>query len=137
MPRIVRWFVKTAFVYLAAALVVGLLESASRAGLIAGLPPGIRPVSVHFLVVGWVSQLIFGIALWMFPKFSQDQPRGPEWAAWATYACLNAGLLLRAVAEPQAPGGGVWGGLLVASAVLQWAAGLLFIVPAWRRVRIR
>ena len=42
----------------------------------------LRPVYLHFLFIGWVSQLIMGVGYWMFPKYSKDKPRGSEKLGW-------------------------------------------------------
>jgi hypothetical protein len=99
----------------------------------------LTPIYFHLLMVGWVTQLIFGVALWMFPKFSAAQPRGNERLGWATFWLLNVGLLLRVIGEPLVvlqPETAA--GLLVAlSAVLQWLAGMGFVLNTWPRVRER
>jgi hypothetical protein len=139
MPPLTRWFIKIALIYFVAALLVGVLLMLR---LVVALPPivgALAPVYVHLLMVGWVTQLIFGVAFWLFPKFSQERPRGYEPLGWATFGLLNVGLLLRAVGEPvQAfwPGPG-WGWLLAASAVLQWLAGMAFVLNTWRRVKVK
>jgi hypothetical protein len=137
MPRVTRVYIKTALAYFVAALAVGLLNAARDL-----LPPlpllgGTSPVYLHLFMVGWVTQLIAGVAYWMFPKYSRALPRGHDGLAWATYALLNAGLLLRVVAEPSilAQPESVWGSLLVASAILQWAGGLAFVANTWPRVK--
>ena len=73
MPLIVRWYLKTSLVYLVAALLVGIASSSQG---LAPIPTGLGPVFIHLLVVGWITQLIFGVALWMFPKQSNASPRG-------------------------------------------------------------
>jgi hypothetical protein len=135
MPRVVRWFLKTALVYFAAALLLNI--GLSFSGSASFLPPGLQPVYLHLLVVGWVTQLILGVAIWMFPKYSQAYPRGKEWLNWAIYLLLNSGLLLRAVAEPAivVERAQLWSYLLAASALLQWAAGMLFAGMIWPRVK--
>ena len=73
----------------------------------------------------------------MFPRRSQEKPRGSEILGWATYGLLNLGLLLRGVGEPLhalQPAAG-WGWLLALSAVWQWLAGLAFVLNTWRRVK--
>lgn len=138
MPPLSRAFIKTALVYFVAALLVGV-AGALQAGREL-LSPGVAalgPVHVHLLVVGWITQMIFGVAYWMFPKNSQTDPRGFEWVGWATYALLNVGLLLRVLAEPmhaRLPRAG-FGWLLVLAAVLQWLAAVAFVANTWRRVR--
>ncbi len=137
MPTLVRWYIKTALVFLIAGLVVGVIQAIG--GPLAQLTAGLTPVYYHLLMVGWVTQLILGVAIWMFPKFSQAQPRGDEKLAWATYILLNLGLLLRVVGEPldSLYAGAGWGILLVISAVLQWSGGVLIIGNLWRRVKLR
>lgn len=124
-------------VYFVAALWLSL---ALAARAMVSLPPFIAalgPVYFHLFLVGWVTQLIFGVAYWMFPKLSKERPRGSETLAAATIALLNTGLLLRAVAEPlnSLHPGAIWGWLLVLSAILQWLAGLGFVVNTWGRVK--
>ena len=132
MPVLTRWFIKTALAYFVAALIVGVVQAA-RGGV------GIDPVHVHLLVVGWITQMIFGVAYWMFPKYSKEVPRGSDRLAIASYVCLNAGLLLRVVAEPalaRHPGTG-FGPVLALAAVLQWLGGMAFVANTWARVRER
>ena len=139
MPLLTRWLIKTSLIYLALGLLAGVWQAVGAALPAIWAPPGLRVVMVHLLAVGWLTLLIFGVALWMFPKFSQQKPRGPEWLGWAGYGLLNAGLVLRlawhiAAAEPAAS---IWGWALVASAVLQWLGGLAFAAAAWGRVKVK
>lgn len=139
MPPLTRWFLKTALVYFVAALLLGALLAGR--GVLA-LPPlfnTLTPVYYHLLMVGWVTQLIFGVVFWMFPKYSATLPRGSERLGWASYWLLNAGLVLRAAAEPWqtlAPAA-LPGWALATSAVLQWLAGLAFVANTWPRVKER
>ncbi len=139
MPPLTRWFVRSALVYLIAALVAGGLIALQTALPRLAVPAGLSPVYLHLFMVGWVSQLIFGVIYWMFPKFSKEQPRGSETLGWATYALLNIGLILRAIGEPlqamQPEGGTGW--LLAVSAILQWLAGMAFVANTWARVKER
>lgn len=132
MPLLTRTFIKTAMLCLALALVLGI-------ALALGVTNGLFPVYIHLLVFGWLTQLIFGVVFWMFPKFSAEKPRGSETLGWWTYVLLNLGLLLRAITEPiHANQPNVLSGwMLVLSAVLQFQAGLLFVVNSWGRVRER
>jgi hypothetical protein len=125
MPPLTRWFVKLSLVYFVAALAGGVWQAA-------GGPLWLTPITIHLLVVGWVTGMIFGVAYWMFPKFSSEQPRGASGLAVASFVLLNLGLLLRVAAEPLAVG---W--LLVTSAVLQWLGAVAFVVNTWPRVKGR
>jgi heme/copper-type cytochrome/quinol oxidase subunit 1 len=126
-------------IYLVAALLLGVLVE-GRIPL--SLAPGLnvlRLVYFHLFTVGWVTQLIFGVIYWMFPKAFQGRPRGSEGLNWATFGLLNMGLILRVIGEPLGAlrPEAIWGWLLALSALLQWLAGLLFVLNAWARVRVR
>lgn len=133
MPILTRWFLKAALVYLVLALCAGILLALPGDILISGL----FPVYIHTLAFGWLTQLIFGVALWMFPKYSSAQPRGHEWLGWATFILLNIGLTLRVIFEPLhgiSPSTfSSW--MLVIAAVLQWLSGLAFVANTWTRVK--
>ncbi len=139
MPTLSRYFIKTALIYFVLALLVGLLLSAPQ---VFGLPASVaavRPTYLHLLVVGWLTQLIFGVVYWMFPKFSKENPRGNEKVAWGVYVLLNVGLIFRAIGEPlmvlQPQANAGW--MVVLSAILQFAAGWAFIFNTWPRVKER
>lgn len=136
MPPLTRWFVKTSFVYLALALLTGLLMEMQSALKLTALA-GLFPVYIHLFVLGWLTQLIFGVVFWMFPKHSAETPRGSETLGRWTYALLNAGLLLRAFAEPMnsTQPNAFSGWILVISSVIQFLAGLLFVINSWGRVK--
>lgn len=136
MPKLSRYFVKAALIYLVlGAAIAGL--ALSGAG---GLPPALlalRPLAWHLLTVGWATQLIFGVAFWMFPHAAGGPPRGDERLAWLSFWTLNVGLLLRAVGEPltalrPSPTLAL---LLPLSATLQLAGVAVFVLLAWPRVR--
>lgn len=130
MPLLTRTLIKTAMVYFSIALLLGILM-AVRAST------GMFPVYIHFLVFGWLTQLIFGVIYWMFPKYSKQTPRGHESLGWITYGALNLGLVLRAIAEPihAVQATQLSGLVLVLSAILQWLSGLTFVANTWARVK--
>jgi hypothetical protein len=139
MPLLTRWFIKSGLVYLVGALLMAALMLARSVFDLPGWVAVLRPVYLHLLMVGWVTQLIMGVAYWMFPKYSKEQPRGSEWLGWAVYALLNSGLIMRAVTEPLVtlhPEMKL-GGLLAASAILQLLAGWGFVINTWPRVKER
>ena len=113
------------------------------AGLLIGALPPLTafagPAYVHMLVVGWITQMIFGVAYWMFPKYSAEQPRGGDAIAIATFALLNIGLVLRVIAEPVRAWrpGLLPGSLLVVAGIAQALAGIGFAISTWPRVKVR
>lgn len=110
---------------------VGVAQpSLTAAGLI------LWPTYVHLLVVGWLTQLIFGVAYWMFPRPRAAASPWTERLGWVAYGCLNAGLLLRALAEsgPISVFRGEW---FLISGLFQLVAGWAFVIATWPRVRAR
>ena len=135
MPPLTRWFLRSALVYLVVSLLVAVALAAPHGAALDAL----LPVYVHLFMVGWVTQTIFGVAYWMFPRLSSEAPRGSERLALVTYVTLNAGLIARAIAEPMAtlrphP---LWTEALVGSALLQWIGVLAFAVNTWAQVKAR
>lgn len=139
MPPQTRWHIKSAFVYFAAAMTLGVFLSLGAVMQISRWIAYLSPVFVHLIMVGWVTQMIIGVIFWMFPIVNRAKPRGSEGLAWATYVLLNIGLILRVLCEPlnAANPGGLWGWGLVASAVFQWLAAVFFVYNSWPRVKER
>ena len=134
-----RYFIRTALLFLLAAFLVGGLVLINQGLALDGRIGLLLPVFYHLLMVGWVTQLICGVALWMFPPHSREQPRGDQRLGWFTYAALNSGLLLRVVFEPlQALWRAPWiGWALALSALLQVLAIWAFVAAIWPRVKGR
>ena len=139
MPRLTQWYLRAALLYLVLALLTGAILAART---ILGLPSYVvklQPVFFHLFMVGWVTQLIFGVVYWMFPKYSSDRPYRSEVIAWSTFLTLNLGLLMRAFVEPllssaKAP---LVDWLSVLSALLQLMSGIGFVFNTWSRVKAR
>ena len=132
MPTITRWFIKAALVSLVLGLAAGIWQQVANTA-------GMFPVYLHLLTFGWLTQLIFGVAIWMFPMYSKEHPRGPEWLGWSIFVALNLGLLLRVIFEPlqslSPTTFGAWA--LVAAAILQWYSGMRFAAAVWKRIRTK
>lgn len=123
--------------YLLIGLVAGALYWLNNAWSFWKPFTALNPIYIHLLVVGWLTQLIYGVIYWMFPIISRTDMRGDPRQAWAALITLNLGLILRALAEP-------WRALepnsvnqagLIASAIFQVAAGYLIVLVCWPRVR--
>lgn len=139
MPVLSRWFIKTAFVYFALGMIMGM---ALLLQPVFGLPNAIqslRPVYLHFIFIGWVTQLIMGVGYWMFPRYTREKPRGDVWLAWFVYAMLNLGMIFRTVGEPLImldPLGGM-GWVVAAASTFLLFAGWGYIVLVWGRIKER
>lgn len=139
MPPLTRWHIKSALIYLAAAMTLGVALALGAVVEMPGWLVYLSPAFFHLIMVGWVTQLIFGVIFWMFPIVSKARPRGSERLGWATYILLNVGLLLRVLCEPMNAVNprGPWGWGLVLSALFQWLAAVFFVFNAWPRVKER
>lgn len=150
MPTTSRIFIKASVIYLILGAVLGALFLVNHwVPLVPGLLT-LRSSHVQFLVVGWLTQLIVGVAWWLFPPLASGlnpgdiQPvrrgqaqRGSEPLFWATFVLLNIGILLQAVFEPAYR----WSRLELfrfltgISGLFLLAAALAFVLNMWGRVR--
>lgn len=137
MPTIVRWFIKSSLIYLILALSSGTVLAFERLLNIPGSIPQLTPVFIHLLTFGWLTQLIMGVSIWMFPKYTKEMPRGSDTLNLATYITLNTGLIMRVVGEPMNALHPfvIWGWVLVLSAMLQLSAGAIYVINIWGRVK--
>lgn len=109
------------------------------AGAVATISPSmaaIRPTWIHLITVGWLTQLIFGVALWMFPR-PRTEPAKAGTLGWVGFWLLNAGLLLRIVGEPMRGFTASGAAILPISALLQLVAVASLLWALWPRVRAR
>ena len=137
MPKLARWAMRAAFIYLVLGAAGAVLYWTNV--LWPWWPPlsAVSPTYLHLIVVGWLTQMIFGVIYWMFPVISKAHPRGDGRIGWATFICLNAGLIARVSCEPwraMQPNTANALGLLL-SALLQVAAAMAFVWVSWARVR--
>lgn len=141
MPFETRLFVKAGLLWLLATFAFGAYMLAAKA-LGMAIPPGGAVVHSHMGFVGWLVNLVIGIALWFLPvnraRFKDNRGRYP--IAWVrvVFVLLNGGLLLRILAEPlfdSALYPRQSAAALLISAVMQLLAIITFIVIAWSRVR--
>jgi len=70
MPRLTRWYLRAAMLHLGGALVFGVLLQVRAMRAAHPVVVVLFPTLLHLLVVGWITQVIFGVAYWMFPRYS-------------------------------------------------------------------
>ncbi len=131
MPLITRLFLKTGLVYFLGSLIIGILLQFPSIGI-----PNLVPLFWHMLMLGWITQIIFGISVWMFPGRKKVESFINQRWSWLTYGFLNTGLILRIVSEPLivTSGSAVWKMLIIISAVTQFLAVVFYVVEIWPRV---
>jgi len=125
MPRVAAWFVRASLCHLVGGFVLGALLLASK-GM--ALPAGIwalRSVHIEMLLVGWVIQLVLGVAIWIFPRFVlRQRSRRSEVTAWLAFALLNLGVVLVCLGDTTAAAG----------RLTELAAAASFAIHLWGRV---
>jgi len=137
MPTLARWLIKTALLHLVASLLLGGVRALQGSGWLPGDPAALWLSQLHLLTVGWITQLIFGVAYWLFPKPREGLDPWWDRVVWIGYAALNAGLVLRVLVEPSGGSAVMQAWSLGLAAVLQWTAGLCFVAHVWIRVRTK
>jgi hypothetical protein len=132
MPTLTRWFLRAAIFNLVLGLALALVLSIPSLDL----SPGWHPVYIHLLVMGWATQMIFGVAYWMFPRRTPLDLTVFDWIGWTCFASMNIGLLFRAIAEPilAVRSSEQASELLVLAALLQLTSVVAFVIQAWPRV---
>lgn len=137
MHTIVRRFIKTAIGFLVVGLVLGGWMIARRELWNAPPSPYLVSAHTHALFVGFVMELILGMALWLFPRPAKDDERYSSRAVSASYWLLTLSTAGRVAGEVARP--------LVDVVALRWfvvlcglgqiAAMLLFFNAMWSRIR--
>src|SRR5690625_5236200 len=136
MPRITRLFIKSGIIHFLAASILALM---------AELPDDstgtlLLPVYRHMIVIGWTTQVIMRVSIWIFPRKQRGKRKEETFAANAAFWCLNIGLVLRFLTEPFLPFyfNESWIVLvIVLSSLLQITAIGFYTAEIWPRVRPR
>ncbi|MFD2532988.1 hypothetical protein [Gracilimonas halophila] len=131
MPLITRLFIRSGLIFFLIALLTGVSSQAEILNF-----DGITPLFWHSLMVGWITQIIMGVSMWMFPgRIKEESFKNQKWG-WLTFGFLNLGLGLRFISEPfvNTSNADIWKVLLVISALFQLMAVLFYVREIWPRV---
>lgn len=88
------------------------------------------PLHIEFLLIGWIVQLVFSVAFWIFPRFGIAPKRGRTSLAWLALGLLNAGVLIVSVANLFSKT--QW---ILFGRILEALAVMIFAVYLWGRVK--
>lgn len=134
MPLASVWLIRLALLHFVSAAVIGSLYLAFKG---AGWFPFValwRMTHVEQMLVGWMVQLVMGVAWWILPRTGDIARGGAARSAefiWLVLVLVNAGVLLAALGTIA----GFPTGLTTAGRVLEAMAALLFASLAWNRQR--
>src|SRR5215831_21325801 len=99
MSPLVRRYIKTSFVFLAAGLVVGLYVVIAQFVFDTYPSRLLVTTHTHLLLVGFMLMMIMGVATWMFPRPARDDTRYRPALAETVYWIITVSTALRAIAE--------------------------------------
>jgi heme/copper-type cytochrome/quinol oxidase subunit 1 len=137
MHSLVRRYLKTAILFLAAGLIIGGWMMVERE--LGERFPSQYATSAHThaILVGFVMMMILGVALWLFPRPAREDGRYQPRVAEAAYWLLTIGTSTRVAGELSR----IW----ISSLPLRWLivlasfaqiAGIgLFFYTMWSRIR--
>lgn len=137
MHSLVRKYIKMAFLFLAAGLLVGLYLSIGEYIADFPLSPMLVTAHVHLLLVGFMMMMILGVAQWMFPRPEREDVRYSPHVAEAVFYTLTAGVLLRTLGEMFSAfsTASALPTLIVSGSVLEVLAVFVFFYNMWTRIR--
>lgn len=129
MPKLSAYFLRAALVSLCLGFTLGALLLWNKGAPLHPLIWRLLPGHMEFLLMGWMVQLAFGMAYWILPRWQAS--RGNTRPAWFTFALLNVGVLLVAVA----PYAGSVRWVLPLGRLLEMLAAAAFAIHAWPRAK--
>ena len=136
MPKVTRWFIKAGILYFITGVFLAVIAEIPAFG--AG--PLLLPVYWHMLVMGWITQTIMGVSIWMFPRKHRDKQEREKLLCWLAFGLLNTGLILRFLFEPFLSitmGNYAINLLIVVSSVFQVLAIVAYILEILPRLQPR
>lgn len=137
MHSLVRRYIKTAIAFLALGLAIGVWMIVRRELYSAYATPFETSAHTHALLVGFVMEMILGVALWLFPRPEKGNVRYSPRAAEAAYWLLTVGTAARVAGELARPFSVslVLRWLIVLCGIAQTVGLLLFFHTMWPRIR--
>ncbi len=131
MPRISVWLIRASLVHLLAGALLGAAYLAFKA---VGWPPSAAsglPAHQEALLVGWMVQLVIGVAFYILPRPPGTDLGEAGRLMWLVFWLLNLGVLVAALGgDPALPS---W--LVLVGRLAESAAVVLFARHAWFRQR--
>lgn len=131
MPLITRLFIKSGLFFFLVSLLIGIASQTKALSFSA-----IVPLFWHTLMLGWITQIIMGVSMWMFPGRTKEESFQNQKWGWIAYIFLNTGLVLRILSEPFVDTSAleIWKILLAISAVFQFVGVSSYVFEIWPRV---
>ena len=132
MPPTIQWYVRTALLYILVSAALGVWYQLEQWRPVFGAHPYLIVVHVHLALMGGVIQMIMGVALWMFPKPAEGDPRWKPGRFELVYWLFVLGVVGRSTGEivreySLARG---WNLLVFGASCIEVLAVLVFVVSS-------
>lgn len=131
MPRVSVWFIRASLLHLLSGAALGAAYLAWKAYEWFPFAVSLRQVHVEQMLVGWLVQLVVGVAFWILPRPEGRDPGAYSGQMWVIFGLLNAGVLAAALGSSAA----LPDALGLAGRAAEAAAAALFLIHAWHRQR--
>jgi cbb3-type cytochrome oxidase subunit 1 len=137
MYTLVRRFIKTGIAFLFSGLALGAWLLVRRELMGVWPHPHLVSAHAHAVFVGFVLFLIFGVALWLFPRAAKDDTRYSPARIEAAYWILAVSTAVRFVTEAARAWSesGVLAWLVVLGGLGQVVGAALYFWTMWTRIR--
>ncbi len=131
---------KTSLLYLIIGIIIGLLMFLPYQIKELSWTYNLRVVHTHLILVGFVIQMIMGVALWMFPQkptkdISIEKRFTSESEGMLLYVVFNLGIVLRSSFEPFARLNLICFYISLLGVILQILAIFYFLTLIYPRIR--
>lgn len=132
MPRLSVWLIRLALIYFGVGLTVGGLLLFNKGVLLDARLWRLWPIHVELTLIGWMMQLVMGVAYWILPRFTGMRRYGRRiWLGWIALVLLNAGVLAASIGQ----GIGHLPVLVLVGRFCQLLAASAFALYIWPRVK--
>ena len=131
MPRVSQWLIRAALLQLLSGAILGAGYLVFKAE--GWIPTIVTHLGTHQeeMLVGWMVQLVMGVAYWILPRVAEQAPDESARVMWLVFWLLNVGVLVASLGtDPLLPS---W--LLLVGRLAETVAVVLFARHAWYRQR--
>jgi hypothetical protein len=131
MPRVSIWLIRASLIHMLSGAMLGVFYMWLK---VTGWPlfaASHRPVHIEQMLIGWMVQLVMGVAFWILPRRPGQASGRSDTLMWVVFGLLNGGILLAALGgDPALPS---W--IALPGRMAEALAVLLFASHAWTRQR--
>ncbi len=133
----VRYFIKTAIVFLVTGLLSGLYMITCKYLFNYGYPYGLISAHTHIILIGFVMMMIMGVAIWFFPRPEKEDKKYNPNLILLIYGMMSISTILRFIFEivNAYMMDEISGKIVFMAAAGQVLSFILFFISIWGRIR--